>query len=95
MAIAPISDAHNAFAQEVADKLLEKDIRVILMRDNESLGKKIRTAKTERIPYTLVIGDAEVAGRKVTLEARDAGKVGELSLPDLIMKISQEISEKK
>jgi threonyl-tRNA synthetase len=95
VAIAPIGDAHNAFAQEIAQMLEEKDIRTMLMAENDSLGKKIRTAKTERIPYTLVIGDAEVAGRKVTLESRDAGKIGELTLDALLNKLTTEISEKK
>ena len=95
VAIAPIGDTHHAFAKEVALLLEAEDIRVMLMLDNESLGKKIRTAKVERTPYTLVIGDAEVAGRHITLESRDAGKVGELSLPDLLTKLTTEIKEKK
>ncbi len=95
VAIVPISEAHHVFAQEVAQQLVSRDIRVILMTNNESLGKKIRTAKLEKIPYTLVIGDAEVAGRKITLESREQGKVGELSIPELLEKLSIEIDNKK
>ncbi len=93
--IVPISDAHQAFAQEVAAKLREHDIRVSLILDSESLGKKIRDAKVGKIPYTLVIGDAEVAGRTVTLESREEGKVGELSLDNLLARFSEEIASKK
>ncbi len=95
VAIAPISDAHLPFAQEIAAQLEALDIRTMLMAENESLGKKIRIAKTERIPYTLVIGDAEVSGRHVTLESRDHGKVGELKLADLLTKLIKEITEKR
>lgn len=91
IAILPISDAHHKFAKEVATLLEEKDMRVKLMLDNDSLGKKIRSAKIEKIPYMIVIGDAEVAAQKITLESRDAGKVGEFILGDLLQKLDKEI----
>ncbi len=94
VAIAPISEAHLDFAKDVASQLEKCDMRVLLMSENDSLGKKIRTAKLEKIPYTLVIGDAEVRDKKVTLESRDAGKIGEFLLPDLLTKLAKEISDK-
>jgi threonyl-tRNA synthetase len=95
VAIAPIGDAHLSFAKEVAGALEALDMRVLLMEEGDSLGKKIRTAKTERIPYTLVIGDAEVAGKKVTLESRDKGKIGECTLAELLERLAQEVINKK
>ncbi len=95
VAILPISDAHHAFAKEVADTLLDKDIRVTLALESDSLGKKIRGAKVEKTPYMLVIGDAEVAGKKVTLESRDAGKIGECTIPELLLRLEEEIHLKK
>jgi threonyl-tRNA synthetase len=77
VAVLPISDAHHEFAQEVTDLLLKKDMRVSLSLESESLGKKIREAKLAKTPYMLVIGDAEVAAKTVTLEGRDKGKIGE------------------
>ena len=53
-------------------------IRADLDDSNETLGKKIREAKTQKIPYTLVIGDAEVSAKTATLEGRE-GKVGALA----------------
>lgn len=94
VAILPISDTHHEFAKEVAALLEEKDMRVKLILDNDSLGKKIRSAKIEKIPYMLVIGDAEVAARKVTLESRDNGKIGEFSTDDLLRKFEEEIRSK-
>ena len=93
--VLPISDAHLAYAEKVAELLNNSEIRVKLDRGGDSLGKKIRSAKIEKIPYTVVIGDAEVAKEVVTLESRDLGKVGEFSLPDLIKKFTQEITTKK
>ena len=58
--------------------------------DNESLGKKIRKAKMEKIPYLLVIGEKEIQEKTVTVESRDVGNIGALSLKDLIKKLSEE-----
>ncbi len=93
--ILPISDAHLTFAKETLEALKAAGIRAELEKSNESLGKKIRSAKLEKVPYMLVIGDKEVADKKVTLESRAKGKIGEMTLPDLIQKLSTEIKEKR
>ena len=94
VAILPISDTHHAFAKEVATMLEEKDIRVKLVLDNDSLGKKIRNTKVERIPYMLVLGDEEVSKKGVTLESRDKGKIGQVSTDELLARFTKEIEEK-
>jgi threonyl-tRNA synthetase len=95
VAIAPIADAHIEFAEEVQAALIKANIRTYLDNDGDSLGKKIRAAKVAKIPYTLVIGDNEVKEKCVTLESRDGGKVGTLSVNDLIARFVREIGEKK
>ncbi len=77
--VIPVAEAHNAYAEEVHEKLLAVGLRAELDTSNESMGKKIRTAKQERLPYFIVIGDKEVADKKVTLESRD-GEAEELAL---------------
>ncbi|MEN9920828.1 MAG: threonyl-tRNA synthetase [Candidatus Parcubacteria bacterium] len=77
--IIPVADAHSAYAAEVHEKLLAVGLRAELDNSNESMGKKIRAAKQERLPYFIVIGDKEVADKKVTLESRD-GNPEELAL---------------
>ncbi len=93
--VLPIGEAHFNYAKEVFEKLKAENIRVELDESNESLGKKIRNAKTEKIPYMLVIGDKELADDKVTLESRDHGALGQLSLGELIAKLHEEIKNKK
>jgi threonyl-tRNA synthetase len=95
VAILPISDAHHDFASEVNKTLKALDIRTELHLESESLGKKIRNAKVAKIPYTLVIGDAEVAAKEVTLESRDKGKIGQFSLEKLITLLQKEITGKE
>jgi threonyl-tRNA synthetase len=75
-------------------KLKEAGIRTDIDDSNESLGKKIRESKTQKIPYTLVIGDAEVAANGAALESRDSGKLGVLSIEEIISKLSQEIKNR-
>jgi threonyl-tRNA synthetase len=77
--IIPVADAHAAYAAQVHEELLAVGLRAELDTSNESMGKKIRAAKQERLPYFIVVGDKEVADKKVTLENRD-GVAEELAL---------------
>ena len=88
--VLPISEKHLAYANEVFDALRGAGIRAELDDSNETLGKKIRSGKTEKIPYLLVIGDAEVSAKTVSLEGR-SGKIGALSVPDTIARLQEEI----
>lgn len=93
--ILPIGEAHQAYAQNIFEKLKLENIRVELDSTNESLGKKIRNAKTEKVPYILVLGDKEVSENKITLESRDGGNLGQLSLEELTTRLNSEIKERK
>lgn len=68
--IIPVSDAHHEYAEQVYSSLQAIGIRANFDDANESLGKKIRAAKQDKLPYFIVIGDKEVAAKNVTLEAR-------------------------
>ena len=91
--VLPISDAHAAYAKEVFELMKKANIRTELDDSNETLGKKIRDAKTAKIPYTLVIGDQEVTNRTATLEGRE-GKVGALPIDEIILKLADEIEKR-
>lgn len=92
--VLPIGEAHVAYAKEVYESLKSEGVRVELDDSNESLGKKIRNTKTEKVPYALVIGDKEVAEMKVTLESRDSGNLGQISVDELILRLKQDIKER-
>lgn len=93
--ILPIGEGHFAYATEVMDKLKAADIRVELDISDETLGKKIRNTKTEKIPYALVIGDKEMIDKKVTIESRDKGNLNAQSVEELVESLKKEIQEKK
>lgn len=92
--VLPISETHHAFAKEVVAELKEAGIRADLDDSSESLGKKIREAKTQKVPYTLVIGDAEVAAKTASLESRDNGKIGALAIEEIAAKLAKEIKDR-
>lgn len=92
--VLPIGDAHHEYAQSVSDALTNAGVRTELDESDETLGKKIRAAKTEKAPYYIIIGDNEVSDKTVTLESRDSGESESLSQDSLIEKLTKEIEER-
>jgi len=93
--VVPVTDAHIPYATEVYNELKTAGLRVSLADDNDSMGKKIRAAKTEKVPYFLVIGDQEVAANEVTVEHNAAGKIGVMSVADFVKRTKEEIEGRK
>lgn len=71
VSILPVSDKHEAYANEVCAQFIAQDIRASVDTSNESLGKKIRNGKIMKVPYLLIVGDKEAAAHTVSVEARD------------------------
>ncbi len=90
VAVIPVAEAHNEYATSVYTALKTAGIRTEIDTSNESMGKKIRTAKKMKLPYFLVIGDKEVEHNTVTVESRDTGESINLSLTELLAKLSTE-----
>ncbi len=90
IAVIPVAEVHNKYAEEVAMSLSENSFRTDIDTSNESMGKKIRNAKKMRLPYFVVIGDKEIETKTVTLESRDTGESVNIALTELIEKLSAE-----
>lgn len=95
VAVLPIGEKHREYAGEVFSILKNAGIRAELNDNDESLGKKIRNAKTQKIPYLLVLGDKEMAYKTVTVESRDRGQIGAQKLEEFLSSIKTEIADKK
>ncbi|MCF7816138.1 MAG: threonine--tRNA ligase [Candidatus Pacebacteria bacterium] len=91
--IIPVSEVHNAYAAQIYTELKAIGIRASLDTSNESMGKKIRNAKKDRLPYFVVVGDKEVEAKNVTLESRKGESV-EMSLSRLGNHLITEIEAK-
>jgi threonyl-tRNA synthetase len=92
--VIPVREQHNAKAEEVFAALHNAGIRVEVDTADSNLGTKVRDAKTNKIPYWIVLGDKEVEANKVTLESRDHGQLGQMTLEELLAKLQNEIKNK-
>jgi threonyl-tRNA synthetase len=66
----PVADRHVARCGELADAARRAGLRVLVDDSKESVGKKIRAAQLAKVPYTLVIGDKELAADAYTVRDR-------------------------
>jgi threonyl-tRNA synthetase len=92
--ILTVSEKHIEYARKVFEALKEADVRIEIDDSNESLGKKVREAKMQKISYLLVVGDKEVESGEVTVESRTE-KVGSIPVSKFLEQIKREIKEKK
>jgi threonyl-tRNA synthetase len=90
----PIADRHNNLAEDLYDFFRENGIRVEKDFRNEKIGFKIREAEVQKIPYMLVIGDAEVESGIPSVRRKGQGDLGAIPKEDLIVKINEEIKNK-
>lgn len=93
--VIPVREHHNEYAQKIHQMLIDNGIRSELDLEDSNLGTKVRDAKTNKIPYWIVLGDKEVEVGKVTLESRDNGQLGQITPEELFSKLKEEISNKK
>ncbi|MDP3956159.1 MAG: threonine--tRNA ligase [bacterium] len=93
VAVLAINDDVLAFANEKFDKLKSAGIRVEMYDGGDSLGKKIRKAKTQKVPYFLVIGNQEAGKGVVMVESRDKGKIGEQTIETFIEALQIELKQ--
>ncbi len=95
LSIIPVNtEIHGGYAENIFEKLKEKNFRVELEDSKDGLGKKVRYAKEMKYPYWIVVGDKEIDENKITLESRDGGKFN-LSFEELVEKMEEEIRNKK
>jgi len=92
--ILPVGEKFMEYAKTVHAQLQAADIRSELDISNETLGKKVRGAKVEKVPYWIVVGEKEQTGKTVTLESRGGAK-DTLPLEHLVTRLAKEIQEKK
>ena len=90
--ILPVAEAHETYAQEVAKELLASGIRVEIVEANDQLGKRIRTAKMEKTPYVLVVGDDDVAATTVGVNARGLEVERGVAVSEFTRRITDEVS---
>jgi threonyl-tRNA synthetase len=85
--VLPIADRHVEKAREVRDQLLAEGVRVEVDDRTESVGRKIREAELQKIPYMLVMGDREAEDGTVAVREHRKGDIGTLSVTELAQRV--------
>ncbi|MBP6302257.1 MAG: threonine--tRNA ligase [Bacteroidia bacterium] len=80
VAVLPISDKYNEYAQKVVDFLKKCDIRASFDDRSEKIGRKIRDAETKKIPYMVVIGEQEMNEENLAVRKHGEGDKGKMNL---------------
>ena len=89
--ILPISERFNEYAEMVKNQLAEQDIRVSIDDRNEKIGKKIRDAEMNKIPYMLIVGEKEMEENKISVRRQADGDKGMMSLPEYVTHMEIEV----
>ncbi len=90
--VLPVADTHQTYADRVADRLQAAGVRVDVVEASDQLGKRIRNAKVEKIPYVLVVGDDDVASSTVGVNARGSDVERGVPLDDFVDRVVRDIA---
>lgn len=91
----PVGESHQAYCRAFAAELRDKLIRVEVDEANETIGKKIRSAEGEKIPYILVIGDKEMSSEILAIRHRGQKDLANIARTEFVKQLLSEIKERK
>ena len=91
IAVLAISEKYEEYASDVYTKLKEKDIRGIFDNRDEKIGRKIRDAEVQKIPYMIIVGEKEQENNQVSVRRQGEGDLGSMSLDEFIELFNNEI----
>ena len=92
--VLPMGDNELAYCEGLAAKLAEAGVRVEIDRSNNTIGYKIRSAQTEKVPYMLVVGAKEIESGMVAVRSRKYADLGTMTFDAFLGKILVEIATK-
>lgn len=93
VAILPISEKYNEYAQEVQQFFDANGVRALLDDRNEKIGRKIRDNELKRIPYMVIVGEKEMADGLVSMRQQGGGEQATMSKEDFVQRIQDEVAE--
>ena len=91
--ILSVSEKYEKYAEKVLNLLENSEIRALVDNRNETVGKKIREAELEKVPYMLVVGEQEEQNNSVTVRAHGGEDHGSLSIEDFTSLVKQKTNE--
>ncbi len=91
--ILSLSEKYENYAQKVLKLLENFEIRILIDNRNETIGKKIREAETQKIPYMLIVGENEEKESKISVRKHGGENLGSISIDEFAKIIQNEISK--
>ena len=92
--VLPISEKNAEYAKQVRNELFDAGIRVELDDKNDKIGKKIREAQLQKIPYMVVVGMNEEENKTISVRARVAGDLGSKTVAEFKAQLLDEIKNR-
>ena len=92
--VLPVTDRAAEYADQVASKLDNMGFRVEVDHRNEKIGKKIREAQLEKVPYMLVVGDRDMENGTVSPRHRADGDLGAMSFDEFAALLTDVVNTK-
>ncbi|MFH1192661.1 MAG: threonine--tRNA ligase [bacterium] len=92
--IISVREGHIEHCKNLANEFRAQNIRIELDANDETVGNKIRKARTEKIPYILVIGDKEISSDKLHINVRGQKEIIEMTKDEFFEKLKREIAER-
>lgn len=89
--VIPIAERHTEFAEQITQQIRDENIRADTDDRHETVGKKIRNAAGEWVPYVIVIGDREIEGGPLTVNVRETNTKVSMDVEELIQRIHGEM----
>ncbi len=93
IAVLPISEKYEAYAQKVYNQLAEEDIRGFIDHRDEKIGRKIRDAEVKKVPYMIIVGEKEQENNELSVRRHGQGDLGSLSFEAFTKKYQEEIDK--
>lgn len=93
VAILPISEKFNDYAQKVRQYLDKQGVRALVDDRNEKIGRKIRDNELKRVPYMVIVGEKESAEGLVSMRKQGGGEQATVSMEEFAQRINAEVAE--
>ena len=91
--ILPISEKYNDYAHNIANELLDSNVRAIVDDRNEKIGRKIRDNELKRIPYLVIVGEDEQTNNTVSVRKQGEGDIGKMQIVEFANFINDKVKE--
>ena len=93
VAILPISEKFNDYAQKVRQYFDKQGVRALVDDRNEKIGRKIRDNELKRVPYMVIVGEKESAEGLVSMRKQGGGEQATMSMEEFAKRINEEVAE--